>query len=121
MNPIKALLFAVLLIGQAILLSTTALAQQWTGEIISSKAVLTNDVKLRESPPSKGFIFITSPGKEIDTIKVGERVEIIGLHVVKGLLGDNVWVRVKRLTPVEQTGWVYWGESKEKPVNFKLD
>ena len=81
------------------------------------------ELKMRDEPPSKGFVLINSPGTVIGSIKKGEKVEVLETKTVSTFLSDSVWVRVRKTTdsgkPLE--GWVYWGTKKEESVNFNVD
>ena len=96
-------------------------AQSTAQQPASAKAI--TELKMRDEPPSKGFVMIKSPGSVIGSIKKGEKVEVLETRTVSTFLSDSVWVRVKKMTdsgkPLE--GWVYWGTKKEESVNFNVE
>lgn len=79
----------------------------------------TNDAKVRESPPSKGYIFIGSPGKELFSLKKGEEITIGETRVISTIFSKTIWVRIRKKDSTSE-GWVYWGDKTDQSVNFKL-
>ena len=81
----------------------------------------TRSVPVRAAPPSEGFLFLGSPGKETSALKPGEKVEITGFKEVETLFSKYVWVQIKKTDPSGRSasGWAYWGNTKENPVNFE--
>jgi hypothetical protein len=85
-------------------------------------AVTQSGVKLRESPPSEGFLFVRAPGKETSTLSKDQKVTVVDHKVVSTLFGNSVWVKVQAHQPTGQTveGWAYWGPETDKSQTFSL-
>ena len=82
-----------------------------------------NNLKLRESPPSEGFLFVRPPGRETFTINKDQKVTITDSRVVSTLFGNSVWVKVTvpgQAAVQQREGWAYWGPSIEKSSNFAV-
>jgi len=109
-------------LGFTSLFSATGGAQS-TAQQQPAGAKAITELKMRDEPPSKGFILIKSPGNVIGSIRKGEKVEVLETKTVSTFLSDSVWVRVRKTTdsgkPLE--GWVYWGTKKEESVNFNVE
>jgi hypothetical protein len=91
-------------------------------QIISEEKTVyqaTNDIKGRESPPSKGYIFIGGPGREVFSIKKGDQVVIGEKTTISTIFSKTIWVRVRKVgSNIE--GWAYWGKAEDGSVNFEL-
>ena len=85
-------------------------------------AVAQNGMKLRESPPSEGFLFVHSPGKETFTLSKDQKVTVVDRKVVSTLFGDSVWVKVQAQQPAGRTveGWAYWGPHADNSQTFSV-
>jgi hypothetical protein len=82
------------------------------GTVLEAK----QEVKLRASPPTQNFfVFSTGPGKEIGSIKTGEKAKVEELQRVKVPLDEHLWVKVK--TDTGSVGWAYFGNKDTSP-NF---
>ena len=75
---------------------------------VGSTLVVTQDTKLRASPPKHKFLFfITEPGEENTVLKAGEKVRVDAVEQLKVPLGVHVWLKVRSDTG--QSGWVFYG------------
>ena len=83
--------------------------------------VTINDIKVRETPPSKGVILVSGPGKETFELKKDAQVIILEKRTISTVFSETIWVRVRDLAS-NQEGWLYWGkeDKEEKSVNLKL-
>jgi hypothetical protein len=57
------------------------------------------------------------PGKEIASIKPGDKVEVEQVQRVKVPLDEHLWLKVK--TATGSVGWAYFGDKKTSP-NFVI-
>ena len=95
--------------------------QSFAGTILPKELVAKRDVILRDSPPSQRFLSINKPGKHIDKILKGERLEVEETREIRTPLRTDLWILVKRLDhPIdgESVGWAYYGTINNS-INFE--
>lgn len=109
---VRKLLIVVFVLG----LSVNALAQITDGNTVY--VVTANEVKVRESPPTKGLILVSGPGKEKFQLKKDAEVVLLERRVIESVLSKTIWVKIRVLNSKDD-GWIYWGDDEEKPVNLK--
>lgn len=110
----KNLSIIVLVLGLCI----TSFAQKLSEERVEFIYQTTSSINLRATPPSKGLIFISNPGRVMTSIKSGEQVVILEKRVINTIFSKTIWVKVR---PINSTieGWAYWGEGSNSSVNFR--
>ena len=96
----------------------TGFSQKVSTEKSKTVYVTLNDIKVRETPPSKGIILVNGPGKPIFDLKKDAQVIILETRTISTVFSETIWVRVRHLES-EKEGWLYWGDEKEKSVNLK--
>jgi len=103
----KKLLIVVFVLGLAV----NVLAQISTDA--KTVYLTTTEIKVRETPPTKGFILVGGPGKEMFTLNKDAEVVVLEKRVIESVLSKTVWVRIKDLAS-QKEGWMYWGDDDEK-------
>ena len=112
----KMLLIVVFILGLAVF----GFSQKLTSEDTKATVyITTTDIKVRESPPSKGLILISGPGKVTFDLKKDAQVIVLEKRVIESVLSKTIWIKI-RVLDSKQEGWIYWGDDDEKSVNLKL-
>ena len=113
---VKKLLIVFLVLG----LSVNALAQQVSRDDYKTTVYVTkSDINVRESPPSKGFILISGPGKVAFEVKKDTAVIVVEKQVIESVFSKTIWVKIK-VQDSKKEGWIYWGDNEEKSENLTL-
>jgi hypothetical protein len=110
---LRKLLIVVFVLG----LSVNGLAQilKTDGKTVY---VTANDLKVRETPPTKGLILVSGPGKEVFELKKDAEVVVLERRVIESVLSKTTWIRIRDLAS-QKEGWIYWGDDEdEKSVNL---
>lgn len=100
-------------------LSVNALAQKITKDANETVYITATKLKVRESPPVKGLILVSSPGKEVFDIEKDAAVIVLEKRVIESAFSKSIWVRIRDLNS-KKDGWIYWGTDEEKSVNLTL-
>ena len=112
----RMLLIVVFILGLAV----NGFSQKVTSEDTKTTVyTTTTDIKVRETPPTKGLILIGGPGKVIFDLKKDAQVIVLEKRVIESVLSKTIWVRIRPLDS-KQEGWIYWGDDDEKSVNLIL-
>lgn len=112
----KKLLIVIFILGLAV----NGFSQQVTSEDTKTTVYITaTDIKVRESPPSKGLILISGPGKVTFDLKKDAQVIVLEKRVIESVLSKTIWIKIRALDSKEE-GWIYWGDDDEKSVNLTL-
>jgi len=111
----KKLLIALFVLG----LSVNVLAQQVTSEAQTTVYLIANDLNVRETPPSKGLILISGPGKVVFDLKKNAAIIVLEQRVIESVFDKTIWVKIKDLDSKKE-GWIYWGDDEKKSVNLKI-
>lgn len=98
----------------------TGFSQEVSTENSKTVYVTLNDIKLRETPPSKGLIFVSGPGEYTFDLKKGAQVIILEKRSISTVFSKTIWVRVRDLESKKEEGWMYWGDKEDESVNLKL-
>ena len=96
----------------------TAFSQKVSTEDSKTVYVALNDIKLRETPPSKGVLLVSGPGKPTFEMDKDDQLIILEKRNITTIFSDTIWVRVRDLDSKKE-GWLYWGKEEEKSVNLK--
>ena len=110
----KKLLIIVFVLGLAV----NGLAQKITSDDTKTVYVTATDINVRETPPSKGFVLISGPGKVVFELKKDDRVIVLEKKVIESVLSKTIWVKIRDLNSKNE-GWIYWGDEDEKSGNLK--
>jgi hypothetical protein len=94
----------VVLLFAAVLYLSPALAQDWTGAIVTPVA----ELPLRSSPPGS---FFQGKGAEVGIIKPGEQYRVLRQTTVSTLADRQDWIEVQSVANPAITGWVFVGVS----------
>jgi hypothetical protein len=92
----------IVLLFAAVLSLSPALAQDWTGAIVTPAA----ELPLRDSPPGS---FFQGKGAEVGIIKPGEQYRVLRQTTVSTLAGRQDWIEVQSVANPAITGWVFVG------------
>ena len=110
----RKLMIVVFILG----LSVYAFAQKITSDDGKSIVYVTaTHVNVRESPPSKGLILISGPGKELFKLKKDSKVVLLETKLIESVLSKTIWVKI-RDQESKEVGWIYWGDEEKKSVNL---
>jgi hypothetical protein len=74
---------------------------------------------VRESPPSKGLILVSGPGKIVFPLKKNAEVVVLETRAIESVFSKSIWVRIRDLDS-KRDGWIYWGDDEKKSVNLTL-
>lgn len=96
----------------------SAFSQKISGEKTSVVYRTAGQIKLKETPPTKGLVFISGPGKEIHTLDKDAEVVLLDKTVISTVFEDTIWVKVRELGS-QKEGWTYWGTKEDSSANFK--
>src|SRR5688572_25509390 len=111
----KKFMIVVFILG----LSGYAFAQKLTSDDGKSIVYITaTDINVRETPPSKGLILISGPGKEVFKLKKDSKVVLLETKLIESVLSKTIWVKI-RDQESEKVGWIYWGDEEKKSVNLE--
>ena len=110
----KKLLIVVFILGLAV----NGFSQQITSKDTKTVYVTTSDLNVRETPPSKGLILISGPGKEVFKIKKDAEVIVLETKVIESILSKTIWIKIRDLGS-EKEGWIYWGDNEKNSVNLQ--
>ena len=110
----RKLLIVVFVLG----LTVNGVAQKLTSKDTRTVYVTTNDVPVRDNPPSKGLILISSPGKEMFKLKKGAEVIVLETKVIESVLSKTIWIRIQDQQSKKE-GWIYWGDKEKESVNLE--
>ena len=112
----KKLLIVVFVLG----LSVNGFSQKVTSEDTKTTVYVTaTDIHVRETPPSKGLILISGPGKVEFELKKDAQVIVLEKRVIESVLSKTIWIKIRDLDSKKE-GWIYWGDDEEKSVNLIL-
>ena len=84
----KKLLIVVFILG----LAMNGFSQQITSKDTKTVYVTTTDLNVRETPPSKGYILIGGPGKEVFKLKKDTEVIVLETKVIESILSKTIWI-----------------------------
>jgi hypothetical protein len=110
---LRKLLIVVFVLG----LSVSGFAQKITKDANETVYITTTKVKVRESPPAKGLILVSGPGKDIFDLEKDAAVVVLEKQVIESVFSKSIWVRIRDLNS-KKDGWIYWGNDEEKSVNL---
>ena len=110
----KMLLIVVFILGLAV----NGFAQKLTDEHNTTVYITTTDITVRDAPPSKGFILISGPGKELFKLKKDDKVIVLESKVIESILSKTIWIRIQDQQS-KKGGWIYWGDKDGESVNLK--
>lgn len=113
---VKKLLIVAFVLG----LSVNAFAQQMSPDDYKTTVYLTkSDINVRETPPSKGLILISGPGKVVFELKKDAAVIVVEKQVIESVFSKTIWVKI-RVQESKKEGWIYWGDDEKKSENLTL-
>jgi len=110
----RMLLIVVFILGLAV----NGFAQKLTDEHNTTVYITTTDITVRDAPPSKGFILISGPGKELFKLKKDDKVIVLESKVIESILSKTIWIMIRDLGSGKE-GWIYWGDNEKNSVNLK--
>jgi hypothetical protein len=110
---LRKLLIVVFVLG----LSVNGLAQKVTKDADTTVYVTANDLNVRESPPAKGRILVSGPGKVAFELKKYAEVVVLETRVIESVFSKTIWIRIKDRESNKE-GWIYWGDDEKKSVNL---
>ena len=90
----RMLLIVVFILGLAV----NGFSQKLTDEHNTTVYITTTDITVRDAPPSKGFILISGPGKELFKLKKDDKVIVLGLVTTKSPALEPVADIARRIT-----------------------
>jgi len=111
----KLLLIVVFVLG----LSVNALAQKVTSNAQTTVYVTATDINVRETPPAKGLILVSGPGKVAFELKKDAAVVVLEKKVIESVFSKTIWIKIRDLDSKKE-GWIYWGDNEDKSVNLTL-
>jgi len=110
---VRKLLIVVFVLG----LSVSGLAQKLTNDANTTVYVTKTKLKVRDNPPVKGLILVSSPGKEISELEKNAEVIVLEKRVIESAFSKTIWIRIKEVNS-DKAGWIYWGDDDNKSVNL---
>jgi len=112
---LRKLLIVVFVLG----LPVTGFAQKITKDANETVYITSTKLKVRESPPAKGLILVSGPGKEVFDLEKDTALIVLEKRVIESVFSKSIWVRIRDLNS-KKDGWIYWGNDEEKSVNLTL-
>jgi hypothetical protein len=110
---VRKLLIVVFVLG----LSVSGIAQKLTNDANTTVYVTKTKLKVRDNPPVKGLILVSSPGKEISELEKNAEVIVLEKRVIESAFSKTIWIRIKEVNS-DKAGWIYWGDDDNKSVNL---
>ena len=110
----KKLLLVIFVLG----LSVNGFAQKLTSKDTRTVYVTTNEITVRDNPPSKGLILISGPGAEVFKLKKGAEVIALETKVIESVLSKMIWIKIQDQQSKKE-GWMYWGDKEKTSVNLE--
>ena len=113
---VRKLLIIVFVLG----LSVNAFSQKVSSDDSKPTVYTTaTDINVRETPPEKGIILVSGPGKVAFELKKDSAVIVIEKKVIESVFSKTIWVKIREQYSKKE-GWIYWGDDEEKSVNLTL-